>query len=294
MRQCRAVGKGPGLARPGGAGVVFFLSRADILGGGAQKNHALVCCFVKRKMLGCEIDELTTAVVAPSGVVQEVCICARPLASMFYEECVALFQSMLLLERRSTPSKQPITYCFRCCYTRLMAIQMTEEGIAPNYVTFSAAVSACGKVGQWRAALSLLGRMRAANCHPNVTTYTAAIDACGKGGQWQRAQGLLVEMRAKGVSPNVVSYNSAMSALGNGGQWQRALDLLHEMPSMGVTPNVNSYTAAVAACGDNKQWARALAVHKQVTVVSRRFAESCSVHAAPRAMAQCAVSSDSR
>lgn len=43
-------------------------------------------------------------------------------------------------------------------------------------------------------------------------SYSAAISACGKNGQWQRALRLFEEMVTTHVSPNVVSVNATISA----------------------------------------------------------------------------------
>jgi pentatricopeptide repeat domain-containing protein 1 len=44
-------------------------------------------------------------------------------------------------------------------------------------------------------ALSLLGQMRERGVTPNEFSFSAAITACGKGGQWEQALSLLKEMR---------------------------------------------------------------------------------------------------
>lgn len=49
--------------------------------------------------------------------------------------------------------------------------------------------------------------------------YNAAISACGKSGQWHRAKELLSTMREKGVPPDLISYNSAIDACGKGGRF---------------------------------------------------------------------------
>ena len=61
---------------------------------------------------------------------------------------------------------------------------------------------------------------------PNVISYSAAISACEKGGQWQQTSLLLVDMGMAGVSLDVVSLIAAMSACEKGGQWQHALSLM--------------------------------------------------------------------
>lgn len=49
--------------------------------------------------------------------------------------------------------------------------------------------------------------------------YNAAISACGKSGQWREAKELLSTMRDRGVPPDLISYNSAIDACGKGGRW---------------------------------------------------------------------------
>ena len=54
--------------------------------------------------------------------------------------------------------------------------------------------------------------MRRAGVPADVITYSAAISACGKGQQWQCTLRLLEEMRRPGVPANVITYNAAISA----------------------------------------------------------------------------------
>lgn len=49
--------------------------------------------------------------------------------------------------------------------------------------------------------------------------YNAAISACGKSGQWHQSKELLSTMRDRGVPPDLISYNSAIDACGKGGRW---------------------------------------------------------------------------
>ncbi|CAM9855373.1 unnamed protein product, partial [Choristocarpus tenellus] len=70
------------------------------------------------------------------------------------------------------------------------------------------------KSGKWEEALSLLEEMRRAgpHCHPNVKTYTAAISACGRAGQWKRACELHERMQEEGLVPDPVSFNAVINA----------------------------------------------------------------------------------
>ena len=85
---------------------------------------------------------------------------------------------------------------------------------ARNVVTYSAAISACEKAGQWQVALKLLELMVASHVQPNVISYNAVISACTQGSQWEQALNLFEPMSLNRVWPNNVSYNAAMSACG--------------------------------------------------------------------------------
>jgi len=125
---------------------------------------------------------------------------------------------------------------------------MSEKGIQPNVISYSAAISACEKGGQWQEALKLFREMSEKGIQPNVISYSAAISACEKGGQWQEALKLFREMSEEGIQPNVISYNAAISACEKGRQWEKALELLRKMSDNGVDPDVISYSAAIHAC----------------------------------------------
>ncbi len=73
-----------------------------------------------------------------------------------------------------------------------------------------------------RAVSGNLERCESAGVNPDVITYSSAISACEKGGQWQRALDLLARCESAGIKPNVITYNSAISACEKGRQWQRA------------------------------------------------------------------------
>ncbi|CAE8626802.1 unnamed protein product [Polarella glacialis] len=135
---------------------------------------------------------------------------------------------------------------------------MPEAKVVPNEITYSAAISACEKGGQWQQALNLLSLMPEARVVPNEITYNAAISACEKGGQWQLALNLLSLMPEAKVVPDEISYNAAISACEKGGQWQLALNLLSLMPDARVGPNEITYNAAISACEEASQWQLAL------------------------------------
>eukprot|EP00913_Durusdinium_trenchii_P024322 g22834.t2 len=98
-----------------------------------------------------------------------------------------------------------------------------------NTFSYSAAISACEKAGNWSVMLLLLEDMLLERVPWNVVTCSACIAACEKGREWRRALQMLRQMRAAEVEPNTFSYNSAISACERGSQLTNALELLQEM-----------------------------------------------------------------
>lgn len=87
-----------------------------------------------------------------------------------------------------------------------------SDDIEPTVVSYSAALSACEKGGQWELALELLELMRS-QMQPNVFAYSACISACGAGGEWQKSVELHKEMIRAGVEPSLISFNAVLEAL---------------------------------------------------------------------------------
>ena len=86
-----------------------------------------------------------------------------------------------------------------------------------------------------------------------MITYSAALSACGKGRQWQRARGFLENMRAQGLQANVFTYNATISATvrarkKRGSQRQRALGFFEDTRSQGPRASVTTYRATTSAC----------------------------------------------
>lgn len=111
----------------------------------------------------------------------------------------------------------------------------------PNVITYSAAISACDKGGQYDRALGLLSEMIGLGLEADVVSYNAAISATCKGKQWASALSLLQQMRDEGLEPNGITFNAAISACEKGGQWTRCLMLLEDMRESGHHPDVISF-----------------------------------------------------
>ena len=112
---------------------------------------------------------------------------------------------------------------------------MAEHGLAPNAVTFTVAISACGKGGQPQTALSLLEAMEARGLPRSVHAYTAAVSALERSGDAAGALALMDEMEKKGVSTHAVVEDDAccvFDSFANKLSFSMVLDLylVHTLP----------------------------------------------------------------
>ena len=108
----------------------------------------------------------------------------------------------------------------------LMA-EMRADCVSPDVFTFSTAITACGRAGQWERALSLLEEMEAGS-----DNFQADHDN-GQQQQQQQRQQQQQQMSNKklkiNLTPDVVAINAAIAACGRAGQWRKSLDLLDRM-----------------------------------------------------------------
>jgi len=89
------------------------------------------------------------------------------------------------------------------------------------------AIAQLGRATQWRDACLLLDRMQTASgLRPNIFSYSTAISACEKGGQWQQALTLFQDMLEGGIRHDIISYNATISACEKGGSMATSTDLV--------------------------------------------------------------------
>ena len=106
--------------------------------------------------------------------------------------------------------------------------QMDDEGIKPNTIVYSAAISACGASGEYEAALALFERMEQLKVPRNTISYNAAIQACARGQAWRQALTLFDRMATAGVKRDHVTYNAVVRACETAGEYKLAFDLRME------------------------------------------------------------------
>lgn len=174
--------------------------------------------------------------------------------------------------------------------------EMRSKGLAPDVFTYSTAITACGKAGQWERALMLLGEMETGQekLAPDVISINAAIAACGRAGECDRALELLRRMTSGAPTrlsvggenlpgderyrdtgngskrswprPDVWSFNIAMEACAKAGRWRDGVSLLPLLRRAGIRPDIHSYAAVFSCLRAGGQWEPAVELLDEIEV----------------------------
>ena len=124
-----------------------------------------------------------------------------------------------------------------------------RRGPRPDVVSYSTAIMACSRAGNWERALGLLQEMRSDGLAPNSTTFTAAMAACRQNGaQAGIVTTLLDSIKSCGVSPDAILYGTALDACADAALCERARGLVAEMVAAGVGVDARARGAVAAAC----------------------------------------------
>lgn len=151
----------------------------------------------------------------------------------------------------------------------LMA-EMRAEGVAPDAFTFTTAIAACGKAGQWERALDLLEEMEGGwqpqeegaqrgtvAIAPNVAAINAAISACARAGEAGRALGLLRRMAARegGGLVGSIRINDGLEGQDKSDSTSSTLrgEASEEGPAWPAADSV-SFNSAMEACAVSGRW----------------------------------------
>ncbi|CAE7307570.1 MRL1 [Symbiodinium pilosum] len=121
-------------------------------------------------------------------------------------------------------------------------------------VTFSAAISACGKSSQWIAALDLFSSMDKRTLEANVITLSSAITACERSLKWPEALVLIADALSTQLKPNTIAYSAALSACSQSWQWGASLALLAYFQRRAVRADVSTMASAIDACEFSAEW----------------------------------------
>lgn len=129
----------------------------------------------------------------------------------------------------------------------------------PDVVSYSTAVAACARAGQWRRTLALLELMRREGPAPNSATFSGAIAACvrrlGRVGEssYELPPSILLaelieHMRLSAVSPSAPCYTRALEACAEAGLCEESRSLVDEMVAAEVRIDQSVPEAVAKAC----------------------------------------------
>ena len=69
----------------------------------------------------------------------------------------------------------------------MKAFLKAQMSVQSDVFSVDAAISACGRVGKWKAALHLVSMIARRSLEFSVITVNAAISAFEMGGEWEKA-----------------------------------------------------------------------------------------------------------
>ncbi|KAL6126235.1 hypothetical protein ACLB2K_074286 [Fragaria x ananassa] len=128
-------------------------------------------------------------------------------------------------------------------------VKMEEIGIKPNLITFDLFVNHL--LGRPQEGLSLMEKMRSQDgCAPNTVTYSCLIGGFNKVGDIDRGLELFEKMKEEGIPLNVVTLNTLLDGLCRHGKLNAALEFFNEMQRDGLKGNAVSYTILISSFCD--------------------------------------------
>jgi len=142
--------------------------------------------------------------------------------------------------------------------------EMRFQGITPDVTTYTTAISALAKIGDYRQAIQWLSVMSWEGIPATTLTYNCVIDACANGGNSGKAAEIFAQMKERKVPVDIFTYGSLVNAFARVGQYEPAVRVLEEMRGAsewsGLRPNNFIYCSAMSACNRANQWQKALQV----------------------------------
>ncbi|KAL6137652.1 hypothetical protein ACLB2K_062941 [Fragaria x ananassa] len=130
--------------------------------------------------------------------------------------------------------------------------EMKDNGLHPTAKIYTTLLAIFFKLGKVEKALSLVQEMKENGCPPTVYTYTELIKGLGKAGRVEDAYATYKNLLKEGCKPDVVLMNNLINILGKEGRIETAIKLFDEMDILRCTPNVVTYNTIIKALFDSK------------------------------------------
>lgn len=114
----------------------------------------------------------------------------------------------------------------------------SEGNCSPDTITYSALISAFGKLERYDFAFRLFDEMKENGLQPTAKIYTTILGMYFKLNKVEAALGLVEEMKGKGCAPTVFTYTELIRGLGKVGRVDDAYSLFLNMSKDGCKPDV--------------------------------------------------------
>ncbi len=126
--------------------------------------------------------------------------------------------------------------------------EMKAQGIIPDNVTFTSALTACANVGDLEEGKALHTELFNNNTiKPNTIVYTALLNMYVKCGSLADARHVFDTMKQL---RNLQSWNMMLATYTHHGHGKEALQLFKEMKAQGIQPNNVTFVSALTACAN--------------------------------------------
>ncbi|XP_050234741.1 pentatricopeptide repeat-containing protein At3g16010 isoform X5 [Mercurialis annua] len=130
--------------------------------------------------------------------------------------------------------------------------EMKENGLHPNAKIYTTLLGIYFKLNKAEKALDVIQEMKDKGCNLTVFTYTEWIKGLGKAGREDDAYRVFLDMINDGCKPDVVLINNVVNILGKVGRLKDALRVFDQMEALQCEPNVVTFNTVIKALFDCK------------------------------------------
>lgn len=123
--------------------------------------------------------------------------------------------------------------------------EMGRSGFSPDFHTYNILLHVLGKGDKPLAALNLLNHMKEVGFDPSVLHFTTLMDGLSRAGNLDACKYFFDEMANKGCMPDVVCYTVMITSYIAAGELEKAQDLFDGMITKGQLPNVFTYNSMI-------------------------------------------------
>ncbi|KAK4265528.1 hypothetical protein QN277_026572 [Acacia crassicarpa] len=121
----------------------------------------------------------------------------------------------------------------------------SSGALQPDVVTYTALVSALGKLGDVKNATGYLAKMLKDGQEPNKVTYTAIMAAYCMKGNLEEALTVFKNINALGIEADEFMFATLINGFSQRGDFDNVFHLLDEMEKMGISASIVTYNTVI-------------------------------------------------